>query len=80
MFERFEYKRIVEYQGEEQVSENKIELSGRVKELAGTAGLEEGYLVDLVGQILKKGDEKARDVASQTMKDVRKKVGVFHDL
>ncbi|MGB2705799.1 MAG: tryptophan--tRNA ligase [Candidatus Omnitrophota bacterium] len=31
-------------------------------------------------EILKKGDEKARDVASQTMRDVRKKVGIFHDI
>lgn len=30
--------------------------------------------------ILKKGDRKARAVASETMKDVREKVGVFHDI
>ena len=30
--------------------------------------------------ILKKGDAKAKDVAGQTMKEVRKRVGVFHDL
>jgi len=30
--------------------------------------------------ILKKGNEKARDAASRTMKEVRKKVGVFHGL
>ena len=30
--------------------------------------------------ILKKGDKKARGVASETMKEVRKKVGVFHDV
>ena len=31
-------------------------------------------------KILKKGDEKAQNAATLTMKDVRKKVGVFHDL
>jgi len=62
LFERFKCKRIVRYDGEEKVSEYKIELSERVKELAGTAGLEEGYLVDLVGQILKKGDELGYDL------------------
>ena len=30
--------------------------------------------------ILKAGNEKARHVASNTMKEVRKKVGIFHDL
>ncbi|NQU94968.1 MAG: tryptophan--tRNA ligase [Candidatus Omnitrophica bacterium] len=30
--------------------------------------------------ILKNGNKKAKDVASETMKEVRKKVGVFHDL
>ncbi|OGW75072.1 MAG: tryptophan--tRNA ligase [Omnitrophica bacterium RBG_13_46_9] len=30
--------------------------------------------------ILRKGNEKARDITSQTMSEVRKKVGIFHDL
>ena len=30
--------------------------------------------------IIKDGNEKAREVASSTMKDVRKRVGVFHDV
>lgn len=37
---------------------------------------DKGALLDM----LKKGDAKARDVASGTMKEVRKKVGVFHDI
>lgn len=35
---------------------------------------------DILLDILKIGDERARALASQTMKEVRKKVGVFHDL
>lgn len=31
-------------------------------------------------KILEKGDEKAREAAHQTMKEVRKKTGVFHDV
>jgi hypothetical protein len=39
------------------VSEYKVELSDKAKELAGLAGLEEDYLVNLVEQLLKKADE-----------------------
>lgn len=35
---------------------------------------------DILLGILKAGNKKARDIAKDTMKEVRKKVGVFHDL
>lgn len=35
---------------------------------------------DTLLQIIRKGNERARSVASETMKDVRKRTGVFHDL
>lgn len=44
------------------MSEYKIELSEKVKELAGLAGLEENYLFDLVEQLLKKADELGYDL------------------
>lgn len=44
------------------MSEYKIELSEKAKELAGLAGLEENYLFDLVEQLLKKADELGYDL------------------
>ena len=35
---------------------------------------------EIVNDVIKKGDKKARAVASRTMEEVRKKVGVFHDV
>ena len=61
----------------------KQELAGiLIKTLDPIREKREKLLADKTGLlgILKKGNEKARAVASETMKEVRKKVGVFGDL
>lgn len=53
-----------------------------IEKLAPIRKKREKLLSDTGGllKILKKGDAKARGAASETMREVRRKVGVFHDL
>lgn len=53
-----------------------------IKRLEPIRKKRERYLADkkVLLDILKKGNARARDVALDTMKEIRKKVGVFHDI
>jgi len=60
----------------EELSEILIEKLSRIREKREKLLKDKSALMD----ILKKGNEKARSASGETMKEVREKVGVFHDL
>lgn len=60
----------------EELAEILIETLKPIREKREKLLGDKGALLDM----LKKGDEKARNVAIETMREVREKVGVFHDL
>jgi len=69
--------------GERPCTECKKELAGILIEVLRPISEKRKELLgnkDVLLDILRKGNERAKEVASVTMAEVRKKVGVFHDL